>query len=364
MEIRVCIAGLGNCASALIQGIHFYKDEKEIIGLMNYEVGKYRPSDIKIVAVFDIDKRKVGKDVSEAIFEKPNCTTVFCENIPRMGVKVRMGRILDGFSKHMEDYEDGKTFVLANEKEPTKDEVIKILKETKTEIFINFLPVGSEQAVKFYTDCCLDAGVAFINCMPVFIASDRGWAKKFDKRNIPIIGDDVKSQIGATITHRVLTHLFKQRGVKLDKTYQLNTGGNTDFLNMLNRKRLTSKKISKTEAVQSILDESLPSDNIHIGPSDYVSWQKDNKIAFIRMEGRLFGNVPMNLELRLSVEDSPNSAGVVIDAIRCCKLALDRKVGGVLTSPSSYFMKKPPIQIIDEEARKVVEMFIEGKIER
>lgn len=280
------------------------------------------------------------------------------------GVKVKMGRILDGFSRHMENHEDDKTFILANEREPTKDEVIKILKESKAEIFINFLPVGSEQAVKFYADCCLDVGVAFINCMPVFIASNQEWAKKFDEKNIPIIGDDVKSQIGATITHRVLTNLFKQRGVKLDKTYQLNTGGNTDFLNMLNRKRLASKKISKTEAVQSILDESLPQDNIHIGPSDYVSWQKDNKIAFIRMEGRLFGNVPMNLELRLSVEDSPNSAGVVIDAIRCCKLALDRKVGGVLTSPSAYFMKKPPIQIIDEEARKKVEMFIDGEIER
>ena len=246
----------------------------------------------------------------------------------------------------------------------TKEELIDILQNSETEIFLNFLPVGSEEAVKFYAECCLDSGIAFINCMPVFIASNEKWSKKFKEKNIPIIGDDVKSQIGATITHRVLTNLFKQRGVKLERTYQLNTGGNTDFLNMLNRKRLNSKKISKTEAVQSVLDQSLHPDNIHIGPSDYVPWQKDNKIAFIRMEGRLFGNIPMNLELRLSVEDSPNSAGVVIDAIRCCKLALDRNVGGVLYSPSAYFMKKPPVQMNDEEARKKVEMFIHGKIER
>lgn len=363
MTIRVAIAGVGNCASALIQGIEFYKDEKEVIGLMNYNVGGYKPDDIRVVVAFDIDKRKVGKDVSEAIFSKPNCTTRFCK-VPYIGIKVRMGKILDGFSEHMKDHEDDKTFILSDENEPSKEELIDILQNSETEVFLNFLPVGSEEAVKFYAECCLDSGIAFINCMPVFIASDKEWSKKFKEKNIPIIGDDVKSQIGATITHRVLTNLFKQRGVKLERTYQLNTGGNTDFLNMLNRKRLNSKKISKTEAVQSVLDQSLHPDNIHIGPSDYVPWQKDNKIAFIRMEGRLFGNIPMNLELRLSVEDSPNSAGVVIDAIRCCKLALDRNVGGVLYSPSAYFMKKPPVQMNDEEARKKVEMFIHGKIER
>lgn len=363
MTIRVAIAGVGNCASALIQGIEFYKDEKEVIGLMNYDVGGYKPDDIRAVAAFDIDKRKVGKDVSEAIFSKPNCTTRFCK-VPYIGTKVRMGKILDSFSEHMKNHEDDKTFILSDENEPSKKEVIDILQNSETEVFLNFLPVGSEEAVKFYAECCLDAGIAFINCMPVFIASDEKWSKKFKEKNIPIIGDDVKSQIGATITHRILTNLFKQRGVKLERTYQLNTGGNTDFLNMLNRKRLNSKKISKTEAVQSVLDQSLHPDNIHIGPSDYVPWQKDNKIAFIRMEGRMFGNIPMNLELRLSVEDSPNSAGVVIDAIRCCKLALDRNVGGVLYSPSAYFMKKPPLQMNDEEARKKVEMFIHGKIER
>ncbi|NIO44626.1 MAG: inositol-3-phosphate synthase [Candidatus Aenigmarchaeota archaeon] len=364
MKIRIAIAGIGNCASALIQGIHFYKKEDDTIGLMHYKIGSYEPSDIKVVAAFDTDRRKVGKDVSEAIFAKPNCATVFCENIPMSGINVRMGKILDSFSEHMKDYHDDKTFILSDEKEPTKDEVIKILKNSEAEIFLNYLPVGSDEAVKFYAECCLEAGLGFINCMPVFIASNKGWSNKFKKRNIPIIGDDIKSQLGATITHRVLANLFRNRGVKLERTYQLNTGGNTDFLNMLNRERLKSKKISKTGAVQSVLKEPLPIDNIHIGPSDYVPWQKDNKLAFIRMEGKLFGGVPMNLELRLSVEDSPNSAGVAIDAIRCCKLALERNIGGVLHSPSAYFMKFPPIQMNDDDARKGVEMFIDGKRER
>ncbi len=362
--IKIAIAGIGNCASALIQGIHFYKSENEVIGLMHYKIGNYMPSDIKVVAAFDTDKRKVGKDVSEAIFAKPNCTTIFCKHIPKTRVNVCMGKILDSFSEHMKNYDDDKAFVLSDEEEPTKEDVIKTLKNSGAEIFLNYLPVGSDEAVKFYADCCLKAGVAFINCMPVFMASSKEWSKKFEKKNIPIIGDDVKSQLGATITHRVLTNLFKNRGVKLERTYQLNTGGNTDFLNMLNRERLNSKKISKTKAVQSVLNEPLSNDNIHIGPSDYVPWQEDNKLAFIRMEGKLFGGVPMNLELRLSVEDSPNSAGVVIDAVRCCKLALDRNIGGILYSSSAYFMKHPPIQINDEEARKRVEMFIDGKRER
>ncbi len=363
-KIKVCIVGIGNCASALIQGIHFYENKKEAVGLMHYKIGNYKPDDIEVVAAFDVDKRKVGKDISEAIFAKPNCTTVFCRDIPKTGVKVSMGKILDSFSEHMKNYEKDKTFILSGEEEPGKDDIIEILKNSRTELLLNFLPVGSENTTKFYVDCCLEARVGFVNCMPVFIASNKEWADKIKEKNLPIIGDDVKSQLGATIVHRTLTNLFKNRGIKLERTYQLNIGGNTDFLNMLDRKRLKSKKISKTKAVQSILEKPLRSEDIHIGPSDYVSWLKDNKIAFIRMEGKLFGGVPMNLDMRLSVEDSPNSAGVVIDAIRCCKLALDRKIGGVLVSPSAYFMKHPPIQMSDEEARNRLEMFIKGKIKR
>ncbi len=363
-RIKVGIVGVGNCASALIQGIHYYKDKdpSEIIGLMHYDLGGYKPSDIDIVCAFDIDKRKVGKDVADAIFEKPNCTTVFCKNIPKTGTIVKMGRVLDGVSEHMKDYDEDHTFVVANEPEATKEEIIKHLKETECEILINYLPVGSEKATQFYAECALEAGVAFFNAIPVFIASNELWAKRFEKAGIPIIGDDIKSQVGATITHRVLVDLFRRRGVKLDRTYQLNTGGNTDFLNMLNRSRLKSKKISKTEAVQAVAAERLDDENIHVGPSDYVPWQKDNKICFIRMEGRLFGDVPMNLELRLSVEDSPNSAGVVIDGIRCLKLALDRKIGGVLEAPSAYFCKHPIKQFNDDEAYQLVEEFIKGNI--
>ena len=278
-----------------------------------------------------------------------------------MDIKVVMGKVLDGIASHMKEYPEDQTFVISDEKEVN---IVDVLKQSGAEIALNYLPVGSEQAVRYYANCCLEAGVALINCMPVFIASDKEFSEKFKKRNLPIIGDDVKSQIGATITHRTLAQLFTDRGVKLDRTYQLNTGGNTDFLNMLDRERLKSKKISKTEAVQSILTNPLDSDNIHIGPSDYVPWQKDNKICFLRMEGRMFGDVPMNLELRLSVEDSPNSAGCIIDAIRCCKLALDRKIGGALTSISAYTMKHPPQQFPDEKAREMVEEFIQGKLER
>ena len=362
-KIKIAIAGVGNCSSSLVQGINYYKDKdsREAIGLMHWDIGGYKPYDIEVVAAFDIDKRKVGKDVSEAIFSPPNCTKVFCEDIPMTGVKVQMGRILDGFAEHMKNYPDQNTFVLAEEKEATQEDIIRTLKESGADILVNYMPVGSENAARFYAECALKAGIAFINNMPVFIASNPEWAEKFKEKNIPIIGDDIKSQLGATITHRVLTNLFKNRGVKLDRTYQLNTGGNTDFLNMLDRYRLSSKKESKTEAVQSMLAERLADENIHVGPSDYVPWQKDNKICFIRMEGRLFGDVPMNLELRLSVEDSPNSAGVVIDAIRCCKLALDRGKGGVLYSPSSYFMKHPPKQFADDEAFNFTEEFIAGK---
>jgi myo-inositol-1-phosphate synthase len=281
--------------------------------------------------------------------------------MPRANAMVNMGRILDGFSEHMKEYDPKQTFMLSGEMEPAKEDVVTILKNSGAEMLLNYLPVGSEQATQFYAECALEAGIGFINNIPVFIASNAEWAQKFKEKNLPVIGDDIKAQLGATITHRTLVDLFRKRGVKIDRTYQLNTGGNTDFLNMLNRNRLTSKKRSKTEAVQSIMDEKLDADNIHIGPSDYVPWQKDNKICFIRMEGRLFGDVPMNLELRLSVEDSPNSAGVVIDAVRCCKLALERGKGGALYSPSAYFMKHPPKQFTDDVAFKMTEEFIAGQ---
>jgi len=360
-KIRIAIAGVGNCASSLIQGIEYYKDKKEVIGLMHPEINGYKSSDIEVVAAFDIDQRKVGQDLSKAIFAKPNNTAVFYPNVPHYGVTVKMGNVLDGLAEHMKEYSEEEAFRVA-EDDPC--EVVEELRKSGTEILVNYLPVGSEEGARFYAQAALDAGVAFVNCIPVFIASDKAWAKKFEEKHLPIVGDDVKAQLGATIVHRTLTKLFVDRGVKLDRTYQLNTGGNTDFLNMLARERLSSKKTSKTEAVQSQLDEPLPSKNIHIGPSDYVPWQKDNKICFIRMEGREFGDIPLNLELRLSVEDSPNSAGSAIDAIRCCKIALDRGIGGTLTSISAYTMKHPPIQYSDTEAKKMVEDFISGKIAR
>ncbi|HDL10224.1 MAG TPA: inositol-3-phosphate synthase [Candidatus Omnitrophica bacterium] len=362
-KIKIAIIGLGNCASSLIQGIYYYKSKKpeDAIGLMHWDIGGYKPGDIEVVAAIDIDKRKVGKDVSEAVFAKPNCTYVFYRDIPKMGVKVAMGHILDGVAPHMRHYPEDRTFLIADEK-PV--DVVKLLEESEAEIALNYLPVGSEEASRFYTECCLKANVAFINCVPVFIASDEGFAHKFSQKSLPVVGDDIKAQIGATITHRTLMKLFKDRGVKIDRTYQLNVGGNTDFLNMLARERLNSKKISKTDAVQSILAQPLLEENIQIGPSDYVPWLKDNKICFLRIEGRMFGDVPMNMEVRLSVEDSPNSAGCVIDAIRCCKLALDRGIGGPLISISAYTMKHPPVQIPDEEAKKMVEEFIHGLRER
>lgn len=359
-KIKIAVAGVGNCASSLIQGIHYYRDKSpgHAIGLMHWEIGRYTPGDIEVVAAFDIDKRKVGKDVNEAIFAAPNCTTVFCPDLPPSGVSVQMGRILDGVSEHMKDYETIYTFLPADEPEPSRNDVIKVIQESGAEMLLNYMPVGSEEATQFYANCALQAGVAFINNMPVFIASSPMWARRFKERNIPLIGDDIKSQLGATITHRILTDLFKKRGVKLERTYQLNTGGNTDFLNMINRHRLKSKKESKTEAVQSVTARRLEKENIHIGPSDYVPWQKDNKVCFIRMEGKLFGDVPMDMELRLSVEDSPNSAGVAIDSIRCAKLAVERGIGGVLDAPSAYFCKHPPRQFTDDEAFEMVENFI------
>ena len=365
-KIKIAIAGIGNCASSLIQGIEHYKSLNKdhplkSLGLMHYNLGGYKPGDIEVAAAFDIDERKVGKPLKEAVFTKPNCTKIFHDNLPEHNVTVMMGRVFDGVSDHMTDYRTDKRFIVSDKK-PCN--VPKVLKESGAEIFLNYLPVGSEKATAFYADACLQAGVSFINCTPVFIASDKDWAAKFQKKGIPIVGDDIKSQLGATIIHRNLTKLFEDRGVKIDSTYQLNVGGNTDFLNMLNRSRLKSKKISKTEAVQSQMNNPLPDDMIHIGPSDYVPWLNDNKICFLRIEGRGFGNVPLHVEIRLSVEDSPNSAGVVIDAVRCCKLARDRDTGGVLISPSAYFMKHPIIQMSDEEAREKVEEFISGKRER
>ncbi|MDR2544857.1 MAG: inositol-3-phosphate synthase [Methanobrevibacter sp.] len=362
-KIKIAIVGMGNCASSLIQGINYYtkKEEKNITGLIHWKIGKYLPSDIEVVAAFDVDKRKVNKTIDEAIFAEPNCTTIFQKEIPKTDVKVSMGYVLDGIAPHMKNHDERNSFAVSNEQSV---DVVSVLKESGAEILINYLPVGSEKAARFYAEKALEAGIAFINCMPVFIVSDEKWSEKFKSKGIPIVGDDIKAQIGATITHRTLVNLFRERGVKLDRTYQLNTGGNTDFLNMLNRDRLSSKKESKTEAVQSVIGERLSSENIHIGPSDYVPWQKDNKVCYLRMEGRTFGDVPMNIELRLSVEDSPNSAACVIDAIRCCKLAIDRGIGGELTAISSYVMKHPTHQFTDEIAAQNLNDFIEGKIER
>lgn len=365
-KIRTAIAGIGNCASSLLQGIEYYKSldsshPDRALGLMHYELAGYRPSDIEIVAAFDIDKRKVGRPLKEAVFAKPNCTKIFHPCLPDYPVKVQMGKLLDGVAAHLKDYPENRKFIASDKK--TCD-VAGALKKSGADLLINYMPVGAEKATAFYAEACLAAGIGFINCVPVFIASDRTWAKRFEDKRLPVIGDDIKSQIGATIIHRMLTHLFEDRGVSLDNTYQLNVGGNTDFLNMLNQSRLKSKKISKTEAVQSQMRTPLNSENIHIGPSDYIPWLNDNKVCFLRMEGRGFGNIPINIELRLSVEDSPNSAGVVIDAVRCLKLALDKKVGGVLISPSAYFMKHPIKQFSDEEAKIMVREFINDKRER
>ena len=361
-KINIAIVGVGNCASALLQGIQYYsgKSKGDAIGLMHWDIGGYTPDTIRVVAAFDIDRRKIGLDVHQAIFSPPNCTRVFVDHVPDCGTVVQMGRILDGVSEHMLTYDDHRTFIPSDARQPDQTEVVRILRQTHTDVVLNYLPVGSEEATGFYAACALEAGAAFVNNIPVFIASNPDWAQKFAEKNVPIIGDDIKSQLGATITHRVLTDLFKKRGVRLDRTYQLNTGGNTDFLNMLNRQRLSSKKESKTEAVQAVTAHRLEKDNIHIGPSDYVAWQNDNKVCFIRMEGRLFGDVPMNLELRLSVEDSPNSAGVAIDTIRCAKLALDRNIGGGLEAPSAYFCKHPARQFTDDEAFLMIEAFIRG----
>jgi myo-inositol-1-phosphate synthase len=353
-KVRVAIVGVGNCASSLIQGVHYYRNASEteaVPGLMHVNLGGYHISDIEFVAAFDIDKKKVGLDLSKAIFAGPNNTVKFSE-VPAMGVKVQRGMTHDGIGKYLAD-------VVHKAPGETSD-VVGILKKTKADVVVSYLPVGSEEATKWYVEQALAAGVGFVNCIPVFIAREPYWQKRFEDKRLPIIGDDIKSQVGATIIHRVLTRLFRDRGVKLERTYQLNFGGNTDFLNMLERDRLMSKKISKTRSVTSQLDYDVGADNVHIGPSDYVPWLNDRKWAYIRLEGRSFGDVPLNVELKLEVHDSPNSAGIVIDAVRCAKLALDRGIGGALEGPSSYFMKSPPVQYSDNDARRLVEEFIEG----
>lgn len=360
-RIRVALIGIGNCASSLVQGVWYYnRPEASTFGLIHERIGNWLAQDMEFVLAIDTDARKVGLDLADAIFAKPNCTAVFHKDVPETGVRVRMGCTLDGMAPHMLGLPDNRGFERADLPDATHEEIVAALRESRAEVLVNFLPVGSEEATRFYMECALEAGVAVVNCMPVFIASNPDWELRFRKAGLPIVGDDIKAQLGATIVHRTLSTLFRQRGVPLDHTYQLNTGGNTDFMNMLDRTRLASKKESKTEAIQSCLEERLNDDHIHVGPSDYVPWLKDNKLCFLRMEGRLFGDVPMNIELRLSVEDSPNSAGVVIDAIRCCKLARERGIGGALTGPSAFFCKHPPEQFSDDIAARLTDEFIAG----
>lgn len=358
-KIKIAIAGVGNCASSLVQGLEYYRNHETtaLSGLMHPKIGDWGATDVEVVAAFDVDRRKVGQPLEKAIFAKPNCTRVFQSVLPVSNVIVQMGPVLDGVPDHMNDYDEDKSFRIADA--PPVD-VTAILRESGAEVLVCYLPVGSEEAVKHYAEACLDAEVGMVNCVPVFLASDPVWAEKFRTAGVPIVGDDIKSQVGATIVHRTLSRLFDDRGVDVKRTYQLNTGGNTDFLNMLERSRLKSKKKSKTESVQSQFDLRMSDGDIHIGPSDYVPWQKDNKVAFIRMEGLGFGDVPMDLELRLSVEDSPNSAGVVIDGVRCAKLGLMRGIGGPLEAPSSYYMKSPPVQVRDSVARDLCDGFIAG----
>ncbi len=357
-KVRVAIVGVGNCASSLVQGVHFYRDAAEtetVPGLMHVSLGGYHIRDIEFVAAFDVNAAKVGRDLGEAIHAAPNNTYRFAE-VPALGVPVRRGPTHDGLGRYVQE-------LVPESAEPAVD-VARVLRESGAEVVVSYLPVGSEYATRWYVEQSLEAGCAFVNCVPVFIASDPYWRRQFEERRLPIVGDDIKSQVGATITHRVLTNLFRERGVRLDRTYQLNFGGNTDFLGMLERERLESKKISKTNAVTSQLDYELSDGDAHVGPSDYVPWLTDRKFCYIRMEGTTFGNVPLNCELKLEVWDSPNSAGVVIDALRCARLGLDRGIGGALLSPSSYFMKSPPEQYTDHEARERTEAFIRGESPR
>ena len=362
--IRIAISGVGNCASSLLQGLRYYGsggNHPKAAGLLHPRVGSYAPADIQVVAAFDIDTRKVGKPLETACLAEPNCTTQFLKRLPRYGIRVQMGPVLDGIAPHMSRYPDAQTF-LVSKMRPVN--VTRVLKQSGAEILLNYLPVGSQHATEAYASACLDAGVSLINCIPVFIASDPDWASRFARKGIPLVGDDVKGQVGATILHRTIAQLFMNRGAVIDRTYQLNVGGNTDFLNMLNQDRLKMKKISKTEAVQTVLRTRLSTTDIHIRPSDYVPWQHDRKVCFLRIEGRGFGDCPIELEARLSVEDSPNSAGVTIDAIRCLRLARDRRLSGPLLSVSAWTMKHPPKTMADEDARHLVEAFIRGTSNR
>ena len=357
-DIRVAIVGVGNCANSLVQGVTYYKDaatDQEIPGLMHAVVGGYHINNVKFVAAFDVDAKKVGLDLSEAIWASENNTIKFSD-VAKTGVPVQRGVTLDGLGKYYKE--------TIQESTAAPVDVVATLKAEEVDVLICYLPVGSEEAAKYYAQCAIDAGCAFVNALPVFIASDPVWARKFEDAGLPIVGDDIKSQVGATITHRIMAKLFQDRGVHLDRTYQLNVGGNMDFKNMLERDRLESKKISKTNSVTSQLDHDMGAKNVHIGPSDYIPWLDDRKWAYVRLEGRAFGDVPLNLEYKLEVWDSPNSAGVIIDALRCAKIGLDRKVGGALLSPSSYFMKTPPVQYTDEQAHTKVEDFISGKLDR
>jgi len=360
-RIRVAIAGIGNCASALLQGIEHYRrvphDAHEAWGLLHLELGGYRPEDVEVVAAFDVDRRKVGRPLNEAAFAAPNCTTVIGDEIAKSEVVVQMGPVLDGIAPHMRDYAEARAFRVADE-EPV--DVERVLRESGAEILLCYLPVGSTQAVHAYAEACLATGVSLVNCIPVFVVSDPAWGERFRAAGIPCAGDDVKSQVGATIFHRMLMRLFTERGVRVERTYQLNTGGNTDFLNMLSRERLASKKVSKTEAVTSQLPYELGAENVHVGPSDYVPWQNDNKVCFLRVEGRGFGGAPIELEARLSVQDSPNSAGIVIDVIRAVKLARERGLAGPLLAVSAFSMKHPPVQMRDGVAARRVEEFAAG----
>src|SRR5690242_6695089 len=357
-SVRVAIVGVGNCATSLIQGVHYYRDAdpaSTVPGLMHVTFGDYHVSDVEFVAAFDVDDKKVGKDLSEAINASENNTIKICD-VPTLGIEVQRGPTLDGLGKYYRET------IEESAAEPV--DVVAVLRESGADVLVSYLPVGSEQADKFYAQCAIDAGVAFVNALPVFIASDPEWAAKFEAAGVPIVGDDIKSQVGATITHRVLAKLFEDRGVALDRTYQLNVGGNMDFKNMLERERLESKKVSKTQAVTSNIEHDLGERNVHIGPSDYVQWLDDRKWAYVRLEGRAFGDVPLNLEYKLEVWDSPNSAGIIIDAIRAAKIAKDRGIGGPILSAASYFMKSPPEQRPDDVARASVEAFIRGEIER
>jgi myo-inositol-1-phosphate synthase len=358
MSVRVAIVGVGNCASSLVQGVEYYKDadpDSRVPGLMHVQFGPYHVSDVQFVAAFDVDAKKVGQDLAHAILASENNTIKICD-VPPSGVIVQRGVTLDGLGKYYRDT------ITESDEEPV--DIVAVLREANVDVLVSYLPVGSEEADKFYAQCALDAGVAFVNALPVFIASDPEWAEKFTAAGVPIVGDDIKSQVGATITHRVLAKLFEDRGVVVDRTYQLNVGGNMDFKNMLERERLESKKISKTQAVTSNMQGSLDDRNVHIGPSDYVAWLDDRKWAFIRLEGRAFGDVPLNLEYKLEVWDSPNSAGIIIDAVRAAKIAKDRGIGGPILSASSYFMKSPPVQYADDVAQANVEAFIAGTVER